>query len=68
MYKNDGISLAKSDQNLEYDIQKELKRTFNKHLTNRFLNELEINNPDVKNSMISLFIPESQKGFTVRKR
>jgi hypothetical protein len=53
------LKSLKIEEGLEADIQKSIQKQLNKHQTLKFLVQLE-RTTDVRNSMISLFIPENE--------
>ncbi|CAK69783.1 unnamed protein product (macronuclear) [Paramecium tetraurelia] len=56
-------NLNDEEQHLEDEIKQQIQRSYNKHQTFKFISQLQKSNPSVKNSYISLFIPEEQKSL-----
>ncbi|CAD8145563.1 unnamed protein product [Paramecium pentaurelia] len=56
----DYIKNLKNEEQLEDEIKQSIQRSYNKHQTFKFISQLQKSNPSVKNSYISLFIPEEQ--------
>ncbi|CAD8060747.1 unnamed protein product [Paramecium primaurelia] len=56
----DYIKNLKNEESLEDEIKQSIQRSYNKHQTFKFISQLQKSNPNVKNSYISLFIPEEQ--------